>query len=154
MLTFSLRLFLLTLCLMTGQASAQTSDKLDVLVRVNAIMSELLVIAAERQSPSQRTKPHSRQVKVERLIRRLDSLEVLARLSASSRAYMHPGRAQDHMVDNVFDESWHSCIRRIERIGGRAAIATLQDIALEQRLDGAYALTLEASLERLKAKPR
>ncbi len=154
LLPISFRLFILSFCLITAQANAKNSEKLDVLRRVNAVISELLVVAAGRQSPGRHATAQSPQDNVIVLINRIDSLEVLARLSAASRAFTHPGRAQDHLVDNVFDESWHACIRRIEHVGGPAAIATLQDIALEQRLDGAYSFALEAALKRLTAQRR
>jgi hypothetical protein len=137
-----------------GPTSGENNKKMAVLQRVNSITAKLLVIAAERQSLSQRGVQRSSHVDVDRLIQKQDSLEVLARLAATSRAYMHPGRAEDQLIDNVLDAAWHSCIRRIEQIGGQAAIETLQEMALEQHLDGAYSMVHRASLDRLKAKMR
>lgn len=137
-----------------GPAAAKTAEKVAVLQRVNSITGKLLIIASERQILSRRGMQRFSPVGIERLIQEQDSLEVLARLSATSRAYMHPGRAEDQLVDNVLDAAWHSCIRRIEQIGGQAAIETLQDMALEQHRDGAYSIVHRASLARLKAKLR
>ncbi len=146
------RLFLVACCFLAVPASAKTEDKLSVLLRVNSVHAKLLDIAAERKSQRRRGVQQFSDRDIARLIRKQHSLEVLARLSASSRAYMHPGRAEDKLVDNVLDEAWRKCLQRIEQIGGKAAMATLQEMALEQRLDGAYSLMHRATLERLGAK--
>jgi hypothetical protein len=132
---------------MGGYASAQSSNKVDVLRRVNAASAALVKIASEQKSL-----PDVGRKAIRELVDGEDDPTVLAKLSSVSLTYLSPGRAEDHLIDAIFEEGWRNCIWRIERIGGPKAVAALESVSQDQRLDGAFSLILRETLARVKAQ--
>jgi hypothetical protein len=141
---------LLLLAIAAQGACAGEPEKIITLRRVNSFMESLLSIAERRLAQQATAVVPAEENEVARLINGEDEVAVLERLSTVSLNYLEPGAAKDQILDSVFDEAWYACIRKIEKVGGPAAIVVLERIGQERHLDGAYSTIRKASLERLR----
>ena len=139
-------------CLFCGDVCAADADKLHELERVNFITGRLLAVAQQRQKLGKNGKESFDDSAIRNLVRTESSISILYRLAAVSRSYGHPGKAEDHVVDDVFFATWTLCVSRIEEIGGAAAIKALEDIPRDYQTDGDASLEIQEALDRLRSR--
>lgn len=152
MLNKTTAMIVLVGCLVNSNAFSMPDEKISVLKRVNSITEKLLIIAQERHELSQKGVNNFDDSSIELLIQKENNLDVLSHLAAVVWANSNPGRFEDHVVDDVMNNTWTMCIGRIEKIGGDAAIRILQSIPNEYPIDGGASETLNDALEHLKSK--
>lgn len=89
--------------------------------------------------------------KITAALDRQNDVHVLAEFASLLRAG-HGGLAEDHVVDNVFDDAWFAAIFRIEKTGGKAALGVLQDMRSRGGLDAGYSETVAEAIRRLERR--
>jgi hypothetical protein len=79
-------------------------------------------------------------------------LNVLTSVAHSALFFYGGGSTDFRMIDNVIEASYDVSILRIEKIGTLEALGALQNFRKTELLQGAYVITIEEAMHRLKIK--